>query len=105
MKKNCWEYQGCGFGPQESKNSEGQVCPAAVHEHADGFLGGENGGRSCYFIIGTICGGDGAQTPEEKKNRCNACSFYRDLSNKHGKTFTERNFLRYVINSENRIVY
>ncbi|MBF0381387.1 MAG: hypothetical protein HQL69_10235 [Magnetococcales bacterium] len=105
MKKNCWEFQGCGYGPKQNKNRDGLVCPAAIHEHADGFLGGENGGRACYFIKGTVCCGEGAQTPEDKQKRCNSCSFYSKLSKKYGKTFTEQNFLRYVVNSENRLVY
>ncbi|MBF0194200.1 MAG: hypothetical protein HQL71_06555 [Magnetococcales bacterium] len=102
---NCWEHHECGYGPNDYNSNEGQVCPAAVHEHADGFLGGENGGRACYFISGTICCGEGVQPVEEKQKRCYSCSFFTILNKKYGKTFTEKNFLRYVVNSENRIVY
>ena len=99
---NCWDHKGCGFGPQSGKKSGCQVCPAASHKNADGFLGGENGGRSCYFIMGTLCGGVGAQTEEEKHERCLDCTFFHTLQAKHGKSFSKHNFLRYVINSENR---
>ncbi|MBF0444091.1 MAG: hypothetical protein HQL68_00770 [Magnetococcales bacterium] len=105
MNKNCWDHHRCGFGPHECNGSEGRVCPAAVHEHADGFLGGENGGRACYFILGTVCCGEGAKPQKEKQKRCKSCSFYHILNAKYGKTFSEHNFLRYVVNSENRSVY
>jgi hypothetical protein len=102
---NCWDYQRCGFGPQDCKGKKVKVCPAASHQHADGFLGGENGGRACYFIAETICCGNGPITPEQKKERCSNCSFFHELSNKHGETFSKKNFVRYVFNSENRIVF
>ncbi|MBF0357065.1 MAG: hypothetical protein HQL70_00585 [Magnetococcales bacterium] len=101
---NCWDFQRCGFGPKECKGDDDKICPAASHKHADGFLGGENGGRACYFIADTICGGS-PMTPEQKKERCNSCSFFHTLSNKYGETFSKKNFVRYVVNSENRIVF
>ncbi|MBF8272464.1 MAG: hypothetical protein HW380_1569 [Magnetococcales bacterium] len=44
---NCWEVKSCGF---ERAGSGRQVCPAVTCEIADGFLGGKNGGRACFFI-------------------------------------------------------
>jgi hypothetical protein len=103
MGNNCWEFKGCGFGPESAKEDGRKICPAASHKNADGFLAGENGGRACHFILGTLCCGLGPQSDEEKKARCRKCDFFVSLQEKHGKSFSYKNFLRYVINSENRI--
>ncbi|GBD98556.1 hypothetical protein BMS3Abin07_00576 [bacterium BMS3Abin07] len=57
MKRNCWEFKGCGREPG-GKNAEGLgVCPAATYERLDGIHRGKNGGRVCWIIAGTMCGG------------------------------------------------
>ncbi|MBF0447117.1 MAG: hypothetical protein HQL67_02835 [Magnetococcales bacterium] len=66
-------------------------------------MGGENGGRSCYFVPGTYCCGFPHQSLGEKQQQCHHCSFFQLLSEKHGYTYTAQNFNRYVSNSESRV--
>jgi len=56
-KKNCWEVKKCGREPSGAKVKEFGVCPAAEQHRADGINGGVNGGRSCWAVAGTFCGG------------------------------------------------
>lgn len=98
---NCWEVKGCGFdrvGPGQP------VCPAVTCEIADGFLGGKNGGRACFFIPDTLCGGEGLCSTEDKEGRCAQCRFFRDLKDNYGATFNSANFRRFVQNSATRMV-
>lgn len=103
--ENCWQHKRCGHGPgAEAEKGQGcGICPAATHKNADGFLGGENGGRACFFIHGTYCAGQGKLSAEEKKELCLECDFYKYLKDKYSKAFTAKIFERYVINSKNRV--
>ncbi len=56
-KKNCWEYKRCGREPGGVKVHELGECKAATEEKLDGVHDGENGGRACWVIAGTMCGG------------------------------------------------
>jgi hypothetical protein len=71
-KLNCWEFTGCGRGP--SRNDAG-TCPVATETTADGINGGENGGRSCWTIAGTFCGGRLQGTYAIKIDTCLKCEF------------------------------
>ncbi|MBF0454554.1 MAG: hypothetical protein HQL72_07010 [Magnetococcales bacterium] len=105
LQKNCWQFKGCGFGPDSERCRGGDSCPAATLRSADGFLGGANGGRCCYFIAGTLCGGSKSLSLEEKQQQCIGCSFFGTLVAKHGKAFTQHNYERYISNSENRVLF
>lgn len=98
---NCWEVKGCGF---ERASPGKAVCPAVTCETADGFLGGKNGGRACFFIPNTLCGGSGRCSTEDKAERCMDCRFYRDLKDNFGATFNTANFQRFIQNSATRMV-
>jgi hypothetical protein len=56
-KKNCWEVKQCGREPGGSKTADMGVCPAAADSSSDGVNGGKNGGRICWALAGTFCGG------------------------------------------------
>ncbi len=58
MKRNCWQVMDCGREPAGSKVEELGVCPAAIVERANGVNDGLNGGRICWAIAGTFCGGE-----------------------------------------------
>ena len=54
MKKNCWEFTKCERQPGGLLEDEKGVCPAAVDTKHDGKNDGENGGRYCWKVAGTL---------------------------------------------------
>jgi hypothetical protein len=69
-KVNCWEHKKCGRGPGNEP-----ICPAATEAGADGINGGTNGGRVCWAIAGTLCGGRQQGTYAVKLETCLRCDF------------------------------
>lgn len=65
----CWEIQGCGED-QKSK------CPAWEFQ-----VGG-----ICWFINGTICGGEALPSWEEKMRHCRSCEVLEPIVGLAGKT-------------------
>jgi hypothetical protein len=57
-KLNCWEFMKCGVDLY-------QECPAFP-----------TGGRICYMIAGTLCGGEHQGSYAEKSKECMQCDFY-----------------------------
>jgi hypothetical protein len=76
-KVNCWDYKKCGREPGGSKAGELGVCPAAVEVRTDGVNSGKNGGRACWAISGTLCGGKIQGTHAMKEGNCLNCDFYQ----------------------------
>lgn len=76
-KINCWEYKKCGREPGGSEEATLGVCSAAVQELADGLHGGKNGGRVCWVIAGTLCGGRIQGSFAEKVGTCEKCDFFK----------------------------
>lgn len=74
---NCWEFKGCGREPHGVKVQELGVCPATTDISSDGFNGGKNGGRICWAVSGTFCGGDVQGTFAEKQLSCMTCDFFK----------------------------
>ncbi len=77
MKKNCWEYKRCGRQPGGHHVFDQGVCPASVEERLDGVHEGTNGGRSCWVVAGTMCGGKVQGTFGNKYKNCEQCDFYQ----------------------------
>ena len=75
MKVNCWEYKKCGRQPGGPRAMELGVCPAATDTKADGMNGGCNGGRMCWALTGTMCGGQVQGTFAQKLTNCMDCEF------------------------------
>ena len=76
MKLNCWEHKKCGREPGGGKVRELGMCPAAKERRLDGIHGGKNGGRTCWAVAGTFCGGEVQGTYAEKYGNCRKCDFY-----------------------------
>ncbi len=76
MKRNCWEIKKCGREPGGNHTGEFGVCPASEEKKLNGIHGGENGGRSCWVISGTLCNGEVQGTYAKKYKNCGACDFY-----------------------------
>ncbi len=78
-KKNCWEFKGCGREPGGAKAVELGVCPAATDPSGGGANSGANGGRICWAIVGTLCGGKVQGTFAQKITNCMNCDFFRQV--------------------------
>ncbi|MGA8310929.1 MAG: hypothetical protein WB755_12925, partial [Terriglobales bacterium] len=61
------------------------VCPASTDARADGLNNGRNGGRICWALAGTLCGGKVQGTFAEKLANCLECEFYRLVHTEQGK--------------------
>jgi len=78
-KQNCWEFKKCGREPNGAKVQELGVCPAAVESRVDGIHGGHNGGRVCWAVAGTLCGGKVQGTFAVKLGNCLLCEFHKKV--------------------------
>ena len=83
-KMNCWEFKKCGREPDGDKTAELGICPAAEAEKVDGTNHGKNGGRACWAIAGTLCGGKVQGTFATKVLNCMVCDFYRNVGIEEG---------------------
>jgi len=63
------------------------VCPAATETRLDGAHGGLNGGRTCWIIAGTLCGGSVQGSFASKMGNCMNCEFYKNVKEEEGKNF------------------
>jgi hypothetical protein len=88
-KQNCWEVKKCGREPGGIRADEFGVCPAAEEGKADGIHGGENGGRCCWVIPGTLCKGANAQGSyvEKFSDDCQKCNFYGTVKEQEEPNF------------------
>ncbi len=78
MKKlNCWEFKKCGRESVDDRDDHISICPAAISVKLDGLHGGKNGGRACWFVVGTLCNGGRQGTYSKKYKTCIFCDFYR----------------------------
>ena len=82
---NCWEYKKCGREPGGQKEKELGTCPAATQIKANGVHGGKNGGRCCWVVSGTFCGGSVQGTYASKLRNCIECEFYQSVISEVGK--------------------
>jgi hypothetical protein len=75
-KRNCWEIKRCGreLGGEEAYLLG--VCPAATEIRLDGVHGGENAGRACWAVEGTMCYGRLQGHFIEKFKECAECEVY-----------------------------
>ena len=83
-KLNCWEYMKCGREASGSKIKELGICPAAITKDANGINGGNCGGRACWAIAGTFCGGKVQGTIAIKIHDCSKCEFLKMVMNEEG---------------------
>jgi hypothetical protein len=67
------------------KSSELGVCAAATESRVNGIHGGKNGGRACWVLAGTLCGGKVQGTYAQKLGNCISCDFYLTVRSEEGK--------------------
>ena len=87
MKQNCWHLKKCGREPNGSKASELGVCPAATDQQMNGPNGGIHGGRICWAIAGTLCGGKVQGSYAAKQATCLSCEVYKLVRTEEGSGF------------------
>jgi hypothetical protein len=83
-KQNCWEFKNCGRQQGGAKAAELGVCSASLESRANGINGGKNGGRSCWAIAGTLCGGKVQGSFASKVINCMKCEFYQLVGAEEG---------------------
>jgi len=86
-KLNCWEFKKCGRQPGGEKAKELGVCPATIYEELDGVHDGDNAGRSCWILAGTMCGGKVQGTFAQKYENCELCDFFRSVKEEEGAAY------------------
>ena len=86
-KLNCWQHMGCGREPGGEKAEELGVCPAATEKRLEGVNDGNNGGRTCWVIAGTMCNGKPQGTFADKFRDCAKCEFFLMVRNEQGEDF------------------
>lgn len=92
--QNCWEAKKCGREAGGARSEELGVCPAASEKRTHGVNGGENGGRACWAIAGTLCGGVVQGSFAMKLTSCMECDFYKSVYLEHGDdVLTSRDIL------------
>ena len=84
IRQNCWEFEKCGRGPGGEKVAELGQCPASSEKNGDGLNGGKNGGRICWALAGTFCGGKVQGEFAEKELTCMSCLFFKKVKEEEG---------------------
>jgi len=79
-KQNCWEFKHCGRQPSGANAAQLGVCPAATAASANGINSGINGGRACWAIAGTLCGGVVQGSYATKVANCMNCEFFKKVA-------------------------
>ena len=85
-KQNCWEHKRCGREPGGVKVRELGVCTAAVEQRYDGINDGDNGGRFCWKIAGTLCANQVQGSWADKMNYCVKCGFFMMVKKEQGRS-------------------
>lgn len=83
-KLNCWEIKKCGREAGGVKSGELGVCSAATDSSSNGANSGKNGGRICWAIAGTFCGGKVQGDFAQKQVSCMACEVFKQIKHEEG---------------------
>ncbi len=86
-KRNCWEVKKCGRTVGGEHEKDLGVCPVSKEKRLDGVHGGENAGRACWVVAGTLCGGEVQGTFAAKYGQCEKCDFYRAVKKEEGPKY------------------
>ena len=100
MKANCWDFKNCGRQPGGVMVRELGVCPASVETRTDGVNSGLNGGRACWAITGTLCGGKIQGSHAQKIGNCLNCEFYQIVQKEEPPDFKTAAFIVALIGED-----
>ena len=84
FKLNCWEIKKCGREPGGHSVPERGICPAPANTSSNGVNSGKNGGRICWAIAGTFCGGKIQGDFAQKSVSCMSCNVFRLVKEEEG---------------------
>ncbi len=99
-KQNCWEHSRCGREPGGSKVADLGVCPASTDTSFDGINSGVAGGRICWAVAGTFCGGGVQGSFAEKRESCMDCDFFGQVREEEGTANLSTKFLSFISSGE-----
>ena len=91
----------CGREKGGEKAAEYGVCPAAADLSFDGINSGKGGGRICWAVAGTFCGGCVQGSFADKRPTCLSCDFYQMVQEEEGLADRQTKFLQFLA-EENR---
>lgn len=83
-KVNCWEFKKCGREENGDKVPGQGVCPTAADNSGSGINDGVKGGRICWAVSGTFCGGKIQGTFAQKQENCLECDFFEKVKHEEG---------------------
>ncbi len=95
-KLNCWEAILCGRQPGGENVAQAGVCPAADDMSFDGINAGTCGGRICWAVTGTFCGGCTQGSFAQKRASCLECDFYQLVHEEEGIANLQTKFLQFI---------
>jgi len=86
----------CGREPGGKNAKVAGVCPAAVDMSFDGINSGTYGGRICWAVAGTFCGGCTQGSFAEKRASCLECDFFEMVQEEEGMANLQTKFLQFI---------
>ena len=66
------------------------VCAGATLREAGGLNGGKNGGRACWAVSGTLCGGQVQGAFASKVSNCVNSGFYKAVALEQGDSLASK---------------
>ena len=86
----------CGREPGGINADELGACPAVTDLSFNGINSGKCGGRFCWAVTGTLCGGKVQGSFAEKRDTCISCDFYKRVQAEEGTANLRTKFLRFI---------
>lgn len=96
QRQNCWAFMKCGREPAGDKVAEFGVCRAATDDSFHGLNSGKNGGRICWAIAGTFCGGEIQGSFVEKQGSCLNCNFFKLVRTEEGTVNLPSKVIKFI---------
>lgn len=86
-KTNCWDAKKCGRTTGGAHEKDLGICPVSLEKRLDGIHGGDNAGRACWVVAGSLCGGKVQGTFATKYEHCEKCDFYQTVKSEEGAKY------------------
>ena len=86
-KQNCWQMLQCGRESGGARVAEMGVCPAAQSGLYEGVHHGNNRGRVCWQVPGTLCDSKVQGDFAHKAVKCTHCDVFLTIEREEGDTF------------------
>ena len=83
----------CGREPGGIQVQELGICPATTEVRINNINNGKNGGRSCWALTGTLCGGIVQSSLLDKLDNCFKCEFYATVYIEERRLPTYKNII------------